>query len=471
MAYDSLCDIPCTQTVSMGAYLPERMTGRQVIEEYGSILSEETIQEVVTLSKTTSNSAGRTGRAAQGDLDQPRSEVEPLFPIRHATVYPIEENERVRQFKNILLASNTGRYGQTNGRPADQMSQLGAMMRQSHDSYARCGLDHENTNLLVDLMYSTGCSGNANTSKKSQRRGSSDNATGGGGNSGGNKGASAVVGAKSSGAGGGGVVVGLLNNAFSPRVQDLQLCEVQEKYSRLSGGKSCVVRSGSSAPATFHGNFRVDSAKRQFSTSASNKHSAGSAVDSHSTSAATPAANASQNKLPHVLFVNHGFPPEFNGGSEVYAQTLALRVLKSEAFTCDVFAREKDPYQPDFMLRQTVDEINPQLPVTLLNYPREAPYFRFVAEGVDQAFARHMADKGQPDVVHFHHLNHLSLSLPVIAKKAGAKVVYTVHDYWLMCPRGQFLITGDPPVPPSISPLSLPGSGTRTGRHVLGRVK
>ena len=251
-----------------------------------------------------------------------------------------------------------------------------------------------------------------------------------------------MVGAKSSGAGGGGVVVGVLNNAFPPRVQDLQLSEMQEKYARLSGGATCVVRSGSSAPATFHGNFRVGTSKRQYSTSATICRNAGSVTEGHTTSSDIPAAITSQKKRSHVLFVNHGFPPEFNGGSEVYAQTLGLQVLKSGALTCDVFAREKDPYRPDFLLRHTVDEIHPNLPVTLLNYPREAPYFRFVAEGVDQAFARHLADKGHPDVVHFHHLNHLSLSLPIIAKKAGAKVVYTVHDYWLMCPRGQFLVTG-----------------------------
>ena len=319
----------------MRVCLPETMTGAQVIEEYGSILSDETIQEVANLAQTTSLNG-----AMQGGLDPPGTAVEPpLFPIRHATVHPIEENERVRQFKNILLASTVDRRNRTHGRPAEHLSQMGAMMRQSHDSYAHCGLDHENTNLLVDLMYATGCSGGR---ASTQRRGYS----GGGGNGGGSKGASAVVGAKSSGAGGGGVFVAFLNNAFSPRVQDLQLCEVQEKYSRWSGGKSCVVRSGSLASATFHGNFHVGggtTTKRPYSTFATNDHSAGSVAEGHRTSsgALPPAANASKKKLPHVLFVNHGFPPEFNGGSEVYAQTLALQVLKSGAFTCDVFAREK----------------------------------------------------------------------------------------------------------------------------------
>ena len=76
-----------------------------------------------------------------------------------------------------------------------------------------------------------------------------------------------------------------------------------------------------------------------------------------------------------------------------------------------------------------------------MNYPREAPYFRFTAEEVDRAFEE-VLEEVSPDIVHIHHLNHLSLNLPAVAKAAGAKVLYTLHDFWLMCPRGQFLQTG-----------------------------
>ena len=42
-------------------------------------------------------------------------------------------------------------------------------------------------------------------------------------------------------------------------------------------------------------------------------------------------------------------------------------------------------------------------------------------------------------MVHIGHLNHLSTSLVFEARERGIPVVFTLHDYWLMCPRGQFI--------------------------------
>eukprot|EP00614_Pseudopedinella_elastica_P020449 CAMPEP_0172631388 /NCGR_PEP_ID=MMETSP1068-20121228/178885_1 /TAXON_ID=35684 /ORGANISM="Pseudopedinella elastica, Strain CCMP716" /LENGTH=833 /DNA_ID=CAMNT_0013442511 /DNA_START=201 /DNA_END=2699 /DNA_ORIENTATION=- len=156
-------------------------------------------------------------------------------------------------------------------------------------------------------------------------------------------------------------------------------------------------------------------------------------------SAAGGAIAKNANK-PKVLIVNHGFPPFFNGGSEVYTQTMALEMLKSGMVAeVNIMARELDPFRPDFEIRRNVES---SLPVHFLNYPREAPYFSPLSTGVDGAF-RELLRELKPDVVHFHHLNHLSLNLPSIAKEeTGSKVVYTLHDYWLMCPRGQFLMVG-----------------------------
>lgn len=43
------------------------------------------------------------------------------------------------------------------------------------------------------------------------------------------------------------------------------------------------------------------------------------------------------------------------------------------------------------------------------------------------------------EVVHVHHLSGLSLDLPRLAREAGARVVVTLHDYWLACARGQLV--------------------------------
>ena len=59
-------------------------------------------------------------------------------------------------------------------------------------------------------------------------------------------------------------------------------------------------------------------------------------------------------------------------------------------------------------------------------------------QAVDDAFAD-VLDDVKPDVVHIGHLNHLSTSLVFAARDRGVPVVFTLHDYWLMCPRGQFI--------------------------------
>ena len=39
---------------------------------------------------------------------------------------------------------------------------------------------------------------------------------------------------------------------------------------------------------------------------------------------------------------------------------------------------------------------------------------------VDRAF-KEVVEEVKPDIIHLHHMNHLSLNLPAVAKAAGAK--------------------------------------------------
>jgi glycosyltransferase involved in cell wall biosynthesis/MoaA/NifB/PqqE/SkfB family radical SAM enzyme len=135
-----------------------------------------------------------------------------------------------------------------------------------------------------------------------------------------------------------------------------------------------------------------------------------------------------------VLQVIHGYPMRYNAGSEVYTQTLCHAL--AERHEVHVFTREDDSFAPDYALRREVDRDDPRVTLHVVNMPRSRDRYRHV--GVDQRFAE-VLDRLRPDVVHIGHLNHLSTSLVAEAATREIPIVYTLHDYWVMCPRGQFM--------------------------------
>lgn len=136
-----------------------------------------------------------------------------------------------------------------------------------------------------------------------------------------------------------------------------------------------------------------------------------------------------------VLKVIHGYPMLYNAGSEVYSQTICHGLVKS-GHEVHVFSREEDPFRPDGSMRVTHDLDVPEITLHLTNNSRHRDRYRL--DVVDKAFAG-LLESLRPDIVHIGHLNHLSTSLVFEAKNRNIPVVYTLHDYWLMCPRGQFM--------------------------------
>lgn len=136
-----------------------------------------------------------------------------------------------------------------------------------------------------------------------------------------------------------------------------------------------------------------------------------------------------------VLKVIHGYPMLYNAGSEVYSQTLCLGLSKN-GHEVHVFTREEDPFRADGDLRHDVDVDDNRIKLHIVNNPRHKDRYRLKV--IDERFAQVLSDV-KPDIVHIGHLNHLSTSLVFEARKAGVPIVYTLHDYWLMCPRGQFM--------------------------------
>ena len=136
-----------------------------------------------------------------------------------------------------------------------------------------------------------------------------------------------------------------------------------------------------------------------------------------------------------ILIVIHGFPPEYMAGSEVYTYHLAKELSKShEVF---IFHRIENPFINEYELIETSFH---GLNKFVLNIPYLPHYFegRYINEKVDSIFSD-LLKRIKPDLVHFGHLNYLSTNLPRITKEYDVPTIYTLHDFWLYCSRGQLI--------------------------------
>lgn len=95
------------------------------------------------------------------------------------------------------------------------------------------------------------------------------------------------------------------------------------------------------------------------------------------------AVNGTTDASRRVLLVNHGYPPAYNAGSEVYTQLVA-RGLASRGVSAAVFSREENLLRPDFALSRSTDA-GTGVPLYVVNNARAVT--RFSDDRVDAAFA------------------------------------------------------------------------------------
>lgn len=137
-------------------------------------------------------------------------------------------------------------------------------------------------------------------------------------------------------------------------------------------------------------------------------------------------------KQLHVIKIIHGYPLNYNAGSEVYSQSICEELSKQHKVS--VFTREENPYSPDFAIRQ--ENASDNLNFYFVNNPQGKDGYRH--KQLDDNFAK-LISEIKPDIAHIGHLNHLSTGLVDELNKQKIPIVFTLHDFWLMCPRGQFL--------------------------------
>lgn len=139
-----------------------------------------------------------------------------------------------------------------------------------------------------------------------------------------------------------------------------------------------------------------------------------------------------------ILVVVHGFPPFAQGGSELHAHALAVALATSHGDDVLVLTREADANRPEFDVRE---EARDGIRIVWINNT-----FRSVRQFADTyddervtQVAASLIDGFAPDVAHLHHLTCLSTGIVELLQRRRVPTVMTLHDYWLMCHRGQLL--------------------------------
>ncbi|MGB7624918.1 MAG: glycosyltransferase family 4 protein [Terriglobia bacterium] len=137
-----------------------------------------------------------------------------------------------------------------------------------------------------------------------------------------------------------------------------------------------------------------------------------------------------------ICYVIHVFPPESWGGSETYVYKLAQQL--GSRHDIRVFTRTHRSDQPEYTLLQ--DRVNGLEVFRLNNNFRDVDRFERIYWNpkVDEVFKKFL-DDWRPDVIHAHHLTCLSTNLVNIAHQRAIPFILTIHDFWMMCLRGQRL--------------------------------
>lgn len=141
-----------------------------------------------------------------------------------------------------------------------------------------------------------------------------------------------------------------------------------------------------------------------------------------------PPALPAENRRLKVLMCTHSTVYEAAwGGVEVYQETL-----------CNLLGRKVDFY---YWLRRgdkcrflTADGEE----IERFDVP-EVGWTDAMCDGPEEMAFSNVISHYNIDLVHFQHLGHHALSLPIIAKSCGAGVVFSAHDFWLVSSRYNLL--------------------------------
>ena len=137
-----------------------------------------------------------------------------------------------------------------------------------------------------------------------------------------------------------------------------------------------------------------------------------------------------------ILKVIHGFPPDYMAGSEVYSYHLVKELINQNIETF-VFTRVENEFDDNY---KTYREKHENIDILRVNKPKKDYLYedKFYDKSIDKIFEDYLIEV-KPNIVHIGHLSHLSTNIISVIKEHNIPIVYTIHDFWLYCVKGQMI--------------------------------
>ncbi len=136
-----------------------------------------------------------------------------------------------------------------------------------------------------------------------------------------------------------------------------------------------------------------------------------------------------------ILVIIHGFPPYYMAGSEVYTFNKCIELSKEHEVI--IFTRIEDEFEKYYKVSETVEN---GIKIIRVNKPGRDYTFRSKYQDFRIAeIFRKQFEKLNPDIVHINHLSHLTTLIIDIIKEYQIPIIFTLHDFWMMCIRGQLI--------------------------------
>ena len=139
------------------------------------------------------------------------------------------------------------------------------------------------------------------------------------------------------------------------------------------------------------------------------------------------------------------YPPYILGGAEIIVKKTAEWLVRKGH---EVFVITTSPDRKAFtetVRGVKVYRINPINVYTMYNHQRQLEILKPIWHGIDiwnphsYIIVKSVLEKEKPDIVHVHNFKGLSLSVFSAVKRLNLPLMFTAHDYSLICPRANLL--------------------------------